>query len=82
MTAPINKPVSEAVKDRFRAYYAANPSWGWLHIVLEDQNIHDGHVIHCQNRAAQHGDQEAYELADELLKMSKSQRIKLSREIH
>lgn len=79
MTAPRHKPLSQEVKDRFAIYYSKNPTWGLLHIVLDDGNVRDAHVDFCQQQAARFGDREAYELCDELFKMSKSQRMKLGK---
>lgn len=79
MTAPNNKPLSEADKALFAQYYRENPAWGHLHIVLDDENIHENHVLYCRNEAERLGDTQAVYLADVLLGMSKSQRLKLSR---
>lgn len=82
MSAPNNQPISREDKARFEAYRVANPSWGHLALVLKSgSNVKDGHVLHCQKEAARHGDQEAYELADILLSLSKSQRIKLGQQL-
>lgn len=64
---------------RFQAYLDANPTWGSLHVVLDDGNTEDSHVAWCQEYAAEEGDQEGYELAGLLLQMSETQRIKISR---
>ncbi|WYW00790.1 hypothetical protein Aura_00110 [Pseudomonas phage vB_PpuM-Aura] len=79
MTAPKNKPVPPDVLERFLRYYKKNPTWGSLHIVLEDFNMADGHVNWCINNARQVGDQEGEALGHLLLTMSKSQRFKLAR---
>ncbi len=80
MSAPNNQPITKQQHDRFKAYYKTNKGWLWLSLVLDKRNIHDSHVLACQRHAAQHGDQEAYELCDILLTMSKSQRVKLGKE--
>lgn len=65
------------VKARFEVYRLNNPSWGSLHTVLEDNNVKDDHVQSCIRYALEEGDQEGVELGNILLKMSKSQRLKL-----
>lgn len=81
MTAPKNAPVSQADLERFRAYYDVNPTWGNLHIVLDDENIQEDHIKYCIKRCVDHGDEAGYYLGNLLLKMSKSQRLKISRSI-
>lgn len=62
---------------RFAAYRKSNEMWGSLHVVLEDANIKDGDVEFCRLWAIDHGDSEGAQLAEILLKMSKTQRLKL-----
>lgn len=76
------KPTIPEVLPRFEAYYAMHPSWGSLHIVLEDGNVEDGHVISCIKWAEERGDIEGKALAEILLTMSKTQRGKLANVIH
>lgn len=76
MTAPNNKPLSQEDKARFAAYKGTS-----LHLVLNNNNVKDGHVEHCIQTAARHGDQEGYELGLILRGMSKSQRLKLARSL-
>lgn len=64
---------------RFRAYHEANPVWGRLHIVLSDGNYQDDCVRHAIQWAIDVADPEGKELAELLLQMSRTQRIKLSR---
>lgn len=71
------KPTIPEVVDRFRQYYDKNPTWGSLHIVLDDGNVHDDHVQFCVDYARIENDNEGLELALILLQMSKTQRIKL-----
>lgn len=78
MTAPKNQPLDKVTLDRFKAYLRANPSWGNLHIVLDDKNVKDGHVQFCRQQAVKAKDTEGVELADILLTQSKSQRLKLA----
>lgn len=65
------------VKARFEVYHLNNPAWGSLHIVLEDNNVKDSHVQSCIDDALKEGDLEGAELGRILLKMSKSQRLRL-----
>ena len=55
---------------------------GNLHIVLEDGNVSDGDVVFCINNAIERGDKDGEELARMLLKMSKTQRKKLSAKMY
>lgn len=65
--------------ERFKAYYERNPSWGTLHVVLEDGNLEDSHIAFCRNAAIQEGDHDGKELCDILLKMNCIQRNELHR---
>jgi hypothetical protein len=51
---------------------------GSLHIVLDDDNVEDHHVEFCQRYAEDHGDHEGELLAQILLRMSKTQRLKVA----
>lgn len=64
---------------RFRAYHASHPTWGALHIVLDDGNMSNADVQFCIEYAVQQGDAECAALARVLLSMSKTQRKKLGR---
>lgn len=77
MTTPNNQPISDADLELFREYYAKNPTWGSLHIVLEDGNVKDTHVQHCIEYAMSKNDGLGEGLARLLLTKSKSQRINL-----
>lgn len=65
------------VVDQFAAYHDRNPAWGNLHIVLDDGNVDDQSVKYCLESARGCGDAEGVRLAEVLLKMSKTQRLKL-----
>ena len=78
MTVNPDKPTIPQVRDRFAAYLAKNPVWGSLHIVLSDQNIDDGCVRFCIDQALAEGDEEGMHLGGILLRMSRTQRLKLS----
>lgn len=72
------KPTIPDVLDRFRAYHASNPSWGCLHVVLDDENVEDRSVRYCREYAHAEGDAEGAALAEILLTMSQTQRLRLS----
>ncbi len=76
---PSNSLSLPEVTHRFRAYREANPTWGALHIVLEDGNVRDVHVKSCIESALESGDGEGHELACLLLGLSTTQRRKLMR---
>ena len=71
------KPTIPEVVERFAAYFAANPAWGSLHVVLDDGNVADSSVQFCIEYAAERGDDEGAALGRVLLTMSKTQRSKL-----
>lgn len=73
------KPSIPEVIERFRAYHQKpeNGAWGSLHIVLEDSNAEDSSVQFCVGYAEESGDTEGAELAKILLKMSRTQRLKI-----
>lgn len=75
------RPTVPEVWPLVRAYYAidGNSVGGNLHIVLEDGNIKDDDVQWCLDNARERGDASGVELAELLLKMTKTQRTKLSR---
>lgn len=77
MTTFGDKLTISDVKDRFKRYYEENPTWGSLHIVLEDGNISDNNVNFCISVAKINKDIEGEKLAKLLLQMSKTQRLKL-----
>ena len=61
-------------------YYSmpGNGVGGSLHIVLEECNVKDSDVKFCLKYAKERGDGKGVELAELLLKMSKTQRGKIS----
>jgi hypothetical protein len=71
------KPTIPEVRDRFVAYHKKHLAWGALHIVLDDGNVENKHVRFCIQSAESEGDTEGLELARILLRMSKTQRLKL-----
>lgn len=81
MTAPNNQPLSKEDFSRFARYQRDMGSNGVFHIVLEDKNIKDSHVKFCRDLAVKRNDVEGLALADILMGMSKSQRIKLANKL-
>lgn len=73
----MTKPTIPDVIEKFYQYYLKNPVWGSLHIVLDDGNIKDEHVRHCLDKALERNDLEGAQLAETLLTMSKTQRLKI-----
>lgn len=80
MSRPSAEIAVPDVLDRFKVYHAkeSNLAWGSLHIVLDDHNVKDHHVEHCIQYAEEQGDTEGAELGRILLKLSKSQRLKIA----
>lgn len=76
-----SKPTIPEVLERFAAYYELHPAWGVLHIVLDDGNVRTGGVEFCIDWARRAGDAEGEFLARLLLRMSKSQRGRLSHKV-
>jgi len=77
MDEQIERITIPEVIERFREYQAKNPAWGSLHIVLDDGNVEDHSVLFCYQYAIEKQDLEGADLALLLLKMSKTQRLKL-----
>ncbi len=78
------KPTVPEVLPLVQAYYATpgNEVGGALHLVLSDGNVNDSHVQFCLNAARERGDEKGIELAELLLRMSRTQRLKLYRAKH
>ena len=51
---------------------------GHLHIVLDDQNVNDGHVAFCLEEARKDQCRTCTHLAETLLRMSRTQRLRLA----
>ena len=71
------KPTIPDVMPLVDAYYCKNPTGGSLHIVLDDGNVDDSHVVFCLKRAEENNDLDGVRIAKLLLRMSKTQRLKL-----
>jgi RNase P subunit RPR2 len=78
------------VVEQFATYYEKNPAWGDLHVVLDDHNVEDAFVQCCLDDVykslrnewnATHEQQmawaQAHKLCRILLRLSKTQRLKL-----
>jgi len=79
MLSPNFYVLTQQLYIRFLVYYRDTKfgEWGCLHIVLADDNVEDHHVQWCVDNAKERGDTEGYYLGCELLKMSKTQRLKI-----
>ena len=75
------KPTIPDVIARFATYRKDNPMWGSLHIVLEDGNVRDSDVEFCRHYATEQGDVEGADLAQILLTMSKTQRLRIDEKV-
>ena len=75
------KPTVPEVAPLVRAYYAkpGNGAGGCLHVVLDDGNVEDEFVQDALELARKEGDDDGVALAGLLLRMSRTQRRKLSR---
>lgn len=76
----MSKPTTREVLPIMRAYRDKpdNGVGGSLHIVLDHGMVDDGDIEFCRNQALRTGDTDGVQLADLLLRMSKTQRRKLS----
>ena len=76
----IRKPTIPEVEPLVRdfARTPGNEVGGHLHIVLDDGNVEDHFVRSCIEDAESAGDVQAAELGRLLLRMSKTQRLKLA----
>jgi hypothetical protein len=78
MTKPSAKITVPEVIDKFKSYNAKHGAWGNLHIVLEDQNLGDDSVKACIRFAEYSDDKEGKELAEFLLTLSQTQRLRIA----
>jgi hypothetical protein len=74
------KPTIPEVLPLVRAYCAKpeNGVGGSLHLVLEDGNVDNSDVEFCRDWARMHNDLDGVLLAEILLLMTKTQRLKIS----
>jgi len=73
---PTIPEVTPLVKDYYRK--EGNGVGGSLHIVLEDANVNDSDVLFCLQWAKDNNDTDGVRLAELLLQMSKTQRLKIA----
>lgn len=75
-----DKPTVPDVVPMVRAYQRKDGNYvgGHLHIVLDDGNVDDHSVEYCLAAAREAGDTDGVALAETLLRMSRTQRLKLS----
>jgi hypothetical protein len=78
------KPTIPEVMPLIQEFYRkpGNGNGGVLHIVLEDGNVEDGHVRFCLQQARNQGDTDGIQIAELLLRMSKTQRGKISGKLY
>lgn len=80
MTQPTKLTIPDVI-EKFRSYYEKNQrcGWGLLHTILDDGNIHDHDVQWCIDNIKQYypEDTQALELAEILMKLSKTQRVRI-----
>lgn len=58
-------------------YYQNHAAGGWLHVVLDDGNLEDRFIEHAKEGASRELDIAAFNIAQDLLKLSRTQRKKL-----
>lgn len=82
MSAPSPRITIPEVLPLVRDYYAqpGNGAGGNFHIVLDDGNINRTHVVWCWNRAREARDWRGMALGFKLLRMTISQRKRLTRD--
>ncbi|HHC7101287.1 TPA: hypothetical protein ACN38J_003568 [Vibrio parahaemolyticus] len=71
----MEKPIVRDVLVIARQYVSTNKTN--LHMVINNKNIKDEHINFCLEQARKCGDEQGVILAETLLKMSKTQRLKL-----
>lgn len=76
-----NKPTIPEIEPLIRAYFRkpGNSEGGSFHIVLCDNNIALHHVQWCLDNARERGDADGVVIGEMLVRMSRTQRDKLSR---
>ena len=62
---------------RLITYHKKNPSWGSIHIAMEDGNMEDDHLKFCMKYAFENNDADGLLLAYGLLHLSKKCRESL-----
>ncbi len=74
-----DKPTVTEVLPLVKAFYEkeGNGCGGNLHIVLDDGNIEDDHILYCLGKCKIYFDSDGMVICTLLLKMSKTQRLKI-----
>lgn len=77
----VRKPTVPEVLPLVRALYRSEHGrvGGCFHIVLDDYNVEDHHVSWCLDNARERSCQPCTELGELLVRMSRTQRLKLAR---
>ena len=65
--------------EKCKELYSLHSGGGNLHIVLDDENIANHHIIFCLNESVKEKDWLCVEICNELLQMSYKDRLKLVR---
>jgi hypothetical protein len=65
--------IVSSLVERFRAL-PGNSNGGLLHIVLEDSNVEEEHIVWCREQARTAGDEAAFWLAQLLLMFTEDER--------
>lgn len=80
---PRQRPSTPDVIAAAKAYYQqpGNICGGSLHIVLDDHNLEDCHIIYCRDYAKDRGDDDGVILAQLLLAMTGTQRRAVARAV-
>lgn len=71
------RPTVPEVAPMVSALYRRHGAGCCWHIVLDDGNVSDGNVAWCAEIARQEGHPDCLALVDPLLRMSRTQRLKL-----
>lgn len=80
---PADRPTVPDVLELAAAYVRkpGNALGGNLHIFLEDENLDDGDLTFCRDRAAAARDGDGVRLAEALLAMTRTQRRRVCRDM-
>ena len=75
----MSKPTRLELAPLVKALYERNSVGCCLHIVLDEGNVEDSDVAFCLSWARTEGHEACIQLAEKLLLMSRTQRLRLSR---
>lgn len=81
MCVPKDKITLPMIIDQFKEYKnrPENGAWGSLHCVLDDQNVRDIDILGAVEWAREQKDWEAVRLAEILLQITRTQRLKIAK---